>query len=58
MTKYGRVIKIKPNEPNIVKLDTCPGKFRKVLNIIRRHSTFMISNDTQSKSEHSISQYY
>ena len=33
-------------------------KFCKILKIIRRHSTLMISNDTQSQSEHSISQYY
>ena len=33
-------------------------KNRKVLKIITRHSTSMISNDTQSQSEHSISQYY
>ena len=32
-----------------MKLDTCPVNFRKVLKIIRRHSTFMISNDTQSQ---------
>ena len=31
--------------------------FRKVLEI-KRHSTSMISNDTQSQSEHSLSQYY
>ena len=35
----------------------CPGKFHKVLEITRR-STSMILNDTQSQSEHSISQYY
>ncbi len=32
-------------------------KFRKVIEIRTRHSTSMISNDTQSQSEHSISQY-
>ena len=31
---------------------------RKVLNIITRRSTSMNSNDTQSQSQHSISQYY
>ena len=39
-----------------VKTDTCPNHFRKVLRIITRHSTSMISNDTQSSSEYSISQ--
>ena len=32
------------NEPNRVKTDTCPRKFRKVLKIIRRSLTPMISN--------------
>ena len=58
VTKCGRVTEIKPNEPNRVKTGTCPGKFRKVLKIITRHSTSMISNDTQSQSKHSLSQYY
>ena len=58
VTKCGRVTEVKSNEPNRVKTDTCPRKFRKVLKIITRHSTPMISNDTQSQSEHSISQYY
>ena len=39
-------------------MDTGPGKFRRVLRIITRHSTLMISNDTQSQSEHSVSQFY
>ena len=43
---------------NRVKTDTCFGKFRKVLEITTRHSTSMIPNDTQSQSEHSISQSY
>ena len=33
-------------------------KFRKVLEICQRRSTSMISNDTESQSEYSISQYY
>ncbi len=32
--------------------------YREVLRIITRHSTSMISNDTQSSSEYSDSQYY
>ena len=31
---------IKPNVPNIVKTDTCPGKFRKVLKIITYTSLY------------------
>ena len=58
VTRCGRVTEIKPNEPNRVKTDTCPRKFGKVLKIIRRPLTSMISNDIQSQSEHSISQYY
>ena len=56
VTKCGRVTEIKPNDPTRVKMDTGPGKFRKVLRILTRHSTSMISNDTQSKSKHSFSQ--
>ena len=41
-----------------VKTDTYPNYFRKVLRNITRHSTSMISNDTQSSSEYSISQSY
>ena len=41
-----------------VKTDTCPNHFRKVLRNITRHSTSMISNNTQSSSEYSISQSY
>ena len=52
------VVEIDSKDPTRVKTDTCPGKFRKVLEICIRHSTSMISNDTQSQSEHSISQYY
>ena len=41
-----------------VKTDTCPKKFRKVVEICIRRSTSMSSNDTQSQSEYSISQSY
>ena len=44
MTKCGRVTEIKPDDPTRVRMDTGPGKFRKVLKIITRHSTSMISN--------------
>ena len=54
--RKGREIDSK--DPNRVKTEICFGKFRKVLKITTRHSTSMISNDTQSQSEHSISQYY
>ena len=58
VTKSGRVTEIKPNDPTRVNTDTCSKKFRKVFKIITRHSTMMISNDTQSQSEHSILQFY
>ena len=57
VTLKGFIIAIDSRDPNRVKTDRCPEKFRKVLEI-KRHSTSMISNDTQSQSEHSISQYY
>ena len=57
MTSEGFVIAIDSRDPNRVKTDRCPENFHKVLEIKRR-STFMISNDTQSQSEHSISQFY
>ena len=41
-----------------VKTDTCPNHFRKVVEICIRRSTSMISNNTQSSSEYSNSQYY
>ena len=50
-----RFREIDVNRPNRVKTDNCPGKFRIVLKIITRHSTSMISNDTQSQSQHSPS---
>ena len=58
VTKRGKVLEIDSRDPNRVRTDTCPGNFRKVLEIFTRHSTSMISNDTQSQSEYSISQYY
>ena len=57
-TSRGKVTHIHPDHPNKVKTDTCSKNFRTVLRIIIRHSTSMSSNDTQSQSEHSISQYY
>ena len=58
VTKCGMVTETKPDDPTRVRVDTGPGKFRKVLKIITRRSTLMISNDTQSQSEHSCSQLY
>ena len=57
-TSRGRVMQVDPDHPNGVKTHTCRKKIRKVSKIITRHSTSMSSNDTQSQSEHSISQYY
>ena len=48
VTSKGFVIAIDSRDPNRVKTDRCPEKFRKVLEI-KRHSTSMISNDTQSQ---------
>ena len=56
VTKSGIVREV--DNKGRVKTDTCPRKFRKVLEICIRQSTSMISNDTQSQSEHSISQSY
>ena len=58
VTKNELVLEIDGKDRNRVRTDTCPKKFRKVLKIITRHSTSVISNDTQSHSEHSPSQYY
>ena len=58
MTTSGIVVEIDSKDPKRVRTNSCPEKFRKVLEICTRHSTSMISNDTQSQSEHSISQYY
>ena len=57
VTKSGMVTEIKPDDPTRVRVDTGPGKFRKVLKIITRRSTSMISNDTHLQSQHSTSQY-
>ena len=56
-TSVGRVGHVDPDRPNIVRLEGRKN-YREVLRIITRHSTSMISNDTQSQSEYSISQYY
>ena len=56
VTKSGIVEEV--DSKGYVKTDTCPNYFRKVLRNITRHSTSMISNDTQSSSEYSDSQYY
>ena len=56
-TSVGRVGHVDPDRPNRVRLEGRKS-YREVLRIITRHSTSMISNDTQSQSEYSISQYY
>ena len=58
VTKSGTVIEVDSRDPKRVRTDTCPRKFRKVLEICQRRSTSMISNDTELQSERSISQYY
>ena len=58
MTAFGIQLQVDPDHPNRVKTNNCRKIFRKVLKIITRLSTSMISNDTQSQSEHSFSQYY
>ena len=57
MTKCGMVTEIKPDDPTRVRVDTGPGKFRKVLKIIIRHSISMISNDTQSHQNTHVSSF-
>ena len=42
VTKSGTVVEIDSRDPKRVRTDTCPGKFRKVLEICKHHST---SND-------------
>ena len=54
VTSIGFVEEIDSRDSTRGKTDRCPEKFHKVLEIKRR-STSMISNDTQSQSEHSIS---
>ena len=56
-TFVGRVKHVDPDRPNRVRLEGRKS-YREVLRIITRRSTSMISNDTQSQSEYSISQYY
>ena len=53
----GVVEEVDSRDPLRVKTDRCPNKFHEVLDIKRR-STSMISNDTHSSSEDSISQPY
>ena len=48
MTKRGIVTEVKANEPDRVKTDTCPGKFRKVSKLVKRSSTLTNSNDIES----------
>ena len=57
VTSMGFVEEVDSRDPVRVRTDRCPNKFHKVLEIKRR-STSMISNDIQSQSDHSISQYY
>ena len=57
ITSVGRVKHINPDRPNWVRLYGHKN-YREVLRNITRHSTSMISNDTQSSSEYSDSQYY
>ena len=57
VTSMGVVEEVDSRDPLRVKTDRCPNKFHEVLDIKRR-STSMISNDTHSSSEDSISQPY
>ena len=57
VTSMGVVVEVDSCNPLRVKTDRCPNKFHEVLDIKRR-STSMISNDTHSSSEDSISQPY
>ena len=57
VTSMGVVVEVDSCNPLRVKTDRCPNKFHEVLDIKRR-STSMISNDTLSSSEDSISQPY
>ena len=56
-TIIGRVEHVDPDRPKRVRLEGYTN-YRECLRIITRHSTSIISNDTQSQSEYSISQYY
>ena len=56
VTKSG-IVKEVDSKGN-VKTNTCPKKFRKVVEICIRRSTSMSPNDTQSQSEYSTSQSY
>ena len=56
-TSVGRVEHIDPDRPNRVRLEGYTN-YREVIRIITPNSMPMISNDTHSQSEYSISQYY
>ena len=56
-TIIGRVEHVDPDRPKRVRLRGY-NNYREFLRIITRRSTSMISNDTQSSSEYSDSQYY
>ena len=56
-TIIGRVEHVDPDRPKSVRLEGYTN-YREFLRIITRRSTSMISNDTQSSSEYSDSQYY
>ena len=57
ITSVGRVKYVDPDRPNWVILYR-HRYYREVLRNITRHSPSMISNNTQSSSEYSDSQYY
>ena len=57
LTLIGRVEHVDPDRPKRFRLEGYKN-YREFLRIITRHSTSMISNDTQSSSEYSDSQYY
>ena len=57
ITSVGRVKYVDPDRPNWVRLYGRKN-YRRVLQNFTRHWTSMISNDTQSSSEYSISQSY
>ena len=51
LTSMGKATQVDPDHPNRVKTHICRQIFLKVLKIITRHSTSMISNDTQAQSK-------
>ena len=54
VTKCGTVTEIKPDDPTRVRIDTGPGKFRKVLEITTRLSTLMISNEIHNHNQNTL----